>query len=342
MRTPLFLLWLVALAGCRIETASPRPAEGAPGEGEHPRGEVWVYTSMYRPVLEALEPALKAELPEVTVRWTQGGSEKIAQRLEAELAAGATQADLLVTSDPFLYRRYKDEGRWLPYASSHVLRVPRALVDLDAAYAACRVSTLVLVHRQGTPSPRRFDALTAPEWRGAVALGDPLTSGTSFTWSVFSYRAHGEGYFQKLRANGAQLAGGNAAVLQKVESGEARVGVLLLENALAARARGSPIEIVYPEDGAVTVPGYVAIFRSSRNRVAARAVYDFLLSPRGQQLIVEAGDMHAADPRWSGPRGEPGLDALLERAQPWTDEVLETGVRDGERIKAAFRRAFLQ
>ena len=45
---------------------------------------------------------------------------------------------------------------------------------------------------------------------------------------------HGREIFQKLRENKVRVAGGNAAVLQKVESGEVDVGVLLLESALVA------------------------------------------------------------------------------------------------------------
>src|SRR5207237_6915366 len=141
------------------------------------------YTSMYPQVVYAMTPVLKAKLPEVNIRWFQSGSEKVANRLEAELAAGGTQADLLVTSDPFLFERYKREGRWLRYASPNALRTPRELIDLDGAYTACRLSTMVLVHRRDvTDPPRSFAELAEPKWRSEVALGDPTTSGTAFTW----------------------------------------------------------------------------------------------------------------------------------------------------------------
>ncbi|QSQ12335.1 ABC transporter substrate-binding protein [Myxococcus landrumensis] len=333
-------LALAVLASCRIESAAPSSGTRAASEGA-PTGEVWVYTSMYQHVLDALEPLLKRELPGVTVRWYQAGSEKVASRLEAERAAGAIRADLLATSDPFLVERLARDGTFLPYASSHVLRVPRALLDLDARYAAIRVSTMVLVHREGSlPPPTSFAALVDGTWPGRVAIGDPLTSGTAFTWAVFCQAQHGEGYFAGLRKQGAIVAGGNAAVLQKVESGEADAGVLLLENALTARTRGSRIHVVWPTDGAVTIPGPVAILAKTPNPVAARAVVDVLLSPEGQRLIVEKGDMHAVDPRLTGPRGEPGVEVLLERTQPWTPELLQQGLARGGSLKESFTRAF--
>jgi iron(III) transport system substrate-binding protein len=332
---------LVLLASCRIESAAPSDATAPAAREGEPSGDVWVYTSMYRHVLDALEPLLKEKLPNVRVHWYQAGSEKVASRLEAERAAGAVRADVLATSDPFLYERLAREGAFVRYASPNVLRVPRSLLELDARYAAVRLSTMVLVSRKGaTAPPTAFTDLVGERWKGRAAVGDPLTSGTAFTWAVFMQAKHGDAFFEGLRARGAIVAGGNAAVLQKVESGEVDAGVLLLENALTAKARGSPIEIVWPEDGAVVIPGPVAIFQTTRNPVAARALVDLLLSPEGQRIIVEKGDMHAVDPRLEGPRGEPGLEALMSRSQPWTPALVEQGLTRGGAIKETFSKAF--
>ncbi len=333
------ILLVLVTSGCRIEMAAPS-GNGPPSCTDGPAGELWVYTSMYQHVIDELTPHLEAALPHVKVRWYQAGSEKVASRLEAELAAGITQADVLMTSDPFLYERFKRERRWLPYASPNGLRTPRELVDLDGAYTACRLSTMVLVHREDVAQPpESFEDLTSERFKGEIALGDPLSSGTAFTWAVFLERRYGPEYFQKLRDNGARVAGGNAAVLQKIESGEAKVGVMLLENALAARARGSRIAHRYPSEGAVLVPGYLAIFKSSRNVPAAKAFYDFVLSRQAQEVIVR-GDMHAVDPRLPGPRGERGLSELVGASQRWDESMLKRGVTDGARVKAAFSRAF--
>ena len=332
-----WLLVLTFFAGCRVETASPGAAPGATANAAR---EVWVYTSVYRHVIDALEPELKAAMPGVTIHWFQAGSEKVAAKLEAELAAGGTPCDVLVTSDPFLYERFKHEGRWLRYVSPNGLRTPARYVDVDGHYAAVRLSTMVLVHRAGLTPPASFAALTEPQWKGEVALGDPLTSGTAFTWAVSMEQALGATYFDQLRANEARVAGGNAAVLQKLEGGEAKVGVLLLENALAAKAKGSPIEIAWPSDGAVVVPGYAGIMASSQHPEAAKALIDALLSPKGQKIIAELGDMHAVDPRVPGPRGSISLDELVQRSAPWGESILAHGLKEGSRVKADFSKAF--
>ena len=50
---------LVLLASCRIESAVPAEASAAATQEGGPSGDVWVYTSMYQHVLDALEPLLK-------------------------------------------------------------------------------------------------------------------------------------------------------------------------------------------------------------------------------------------------------------------------------------------
>jgi len=337
-------VWLVvcaAAAGCRIETATPGAA-GALAAGDEPAGEVWVYTSMYRHVLDGLDPVLHEALPKVTVHWFQAGSEKVASRLEAELAAGGTPCDVLATSDPFLYQRFKHERRWLRYVSPNGVRTPRRLVDLDGEFAAMRVSTMVMITAKGTKAPASFAELTEPALRNEVAVGDPLTSGTALTWAVALEQTQGAGWFSELRANQARVAGGNAAVLQKIEGHESQVGVLLLENALTAKAKGSAIELSWPSDGAVIIPGYVGILASTRNAIASKAVVDVLLGQKSQALISQLGDMHAADPRLPGPRGTLALEALLERSQPFDEAFLERGLREGPRVKQAFNQAFAQ
>lgn len=334
---------LVLITGCRVELATPggSTAEAkTPAAG--PGGEVWIYTSIYRNVIDALEPTLKQQLPGITIHWFQAGSEKVTAKLEAELAAGGSPCDVLITSDPFLFQRFKKESRWLRYVSPNGVRTPLRFADPDGHFAAIRLSTMVLVHRAGTTAPASFASLTDPSLKGDVALGDPLTSGTAYTWAVSMERTLGESWFAALRANDARVAGGNAAVLQKLEGNEAKVGVLLLENALAAKRKGSPIEIAWPSDGAVVIPGYAGILASSQHAQAAKAVIDALLSPESQKIISSPGDMHAVDPRVAAPGGSVSLDELVQKSAPWDEAMLERGLTDGARVKAVFSKAFAQ
>lgn len=331
---------LLAAAGCRVEWG-PREGEedGAGAEGRE--AIVHVYTSMYKEVIEAIGPALEKRLAETSpgtkVEWFQSGSEKVAARLDAELAAGGSLADVLLTSDPSYYAKLQAKGLLVPYVSPAVLRQPREFVDRDGHWATARISTMVIglsaARAARGEAPRSFADLAAPA-AGRVTMPDPLSSGTTFTTVAQLSARLGWDYFERLKARGAVAAGGNSSVQQRLDTGEAEAGMLLLENVLAAKKRGSRVELVVPADGAVLIPGQIALLPHAKRSHASRAVYDAILSDEVQRLIVEVGLMHSPDPQLAAPAGAPSLDELLD-AQPKV-KVAETP----EAIKTAFDTIF--
>ena len=116
---------ILSLLACRIEVGNQAQTQG-PSEGPV---ELWVYTSMYQSVLDELDPMLAEELPGVQVKWFQSGSEKVAQRLEAEWAAGGSDACVLMTSDPFWYQALSERGALRPYVSPQALALDRQWVN---------------------------------------------------------------------------------------------------------------------------------------------------------------------------------------------------------------------
>lgn len=340
----LFLLSaLFALAACDfhvgpIERAGqPETTTGVTGDG--PKGEVWVYTSIYQSVIEQLDPLLEARHPGVKVKWYRAGSEKVATRLDTELRAGGTQADLVLTSDPFWYLKLKKEKRTRPYVTPDLLPIPRDFMDLDGHYATCRVSTMVIAyhpeHIEKTAVPRSFRALTDEVHKGKVTLGDPLSSGTHFTTTAFLSTRYGWEFYETLRAQGAVASGGNSSVLRRVEGGEYPVGIVLLENVLAAQKKGSPIEFLIPEDGAITIPGNIAIMSTTDNLAATQAVYDVIMSPEGQKAMV-AGNMHSANPRLGAPKGAPSFADVTQGGFRWTPEFTEKIQLNSPQVKSRF------
>lgn len=322
-RCAVFGLAGLALAGCRVELG-PREGDDGRGGGAHgaDASVVRVYSSIYKEVIEAMGPALERRLaetsPGTTIEWFQSGSEKVSARLDAELAAGGSPCDLLMTSDPAYYRRLHEEKRLVPYVSPAALKHPRTLVGPDGAWGTARVSTMVIgvspKMPADAPKPAAFADLGRPGLR--VTMGDPLSSGTFFTTiAVLSARdTAGWELFETLKKKGTIASGGNANVMQRLETGEADAGMVLLENLLVSRARGGTVETVIPRDGAVAVPGPIALLSRARRSHAARAVYDAMLSDEVQRVIVEKGFMHSPDPAIPPPAGAPALDVILEAA----------------------------
>ena len=342
-RVGVALLALVWLGACEFHVGPLQkgPAGGAAADGASsaPRGEVWAYTSIYQSVIEELDVLIAEELPEVQVRWYRAGSEKVATRLDTELRAGGTQADLVLTSDPFWYRRLEKEGRLATHVNVPMLAMPRDYLDTKGHWSTCRVSTMVIAYHPdligGEALPKRFGDLVREDLAGKVTLGDPLSSGTHFTTTAFLSRRYGWDFYKTLRAQKALASGGNSSVLRRIEGREYPVGVVLLESVLANQAKGSPVKYVVPEDGAVTIPGYAALLKTSDNPTAARAVYALLLSEAGQRMMVK-GYMHSALPGVPPPSGAPTFEEVSRGEFQWTPELIDAVQQEAPKIKTTF------
>lgn len=316
------------LLACRVEVGAPQTAPIVAGSA--PAGEVWIYTSMYPSVIAELEPALRAAYPDIEPKFFQAGSEKVAQRVQAEWDAGSSPACLLLTSDPFWYVELAESGRLQPHLPPNALHV--ANYDRDGLWIASRYGLMVLAaNTNNVPEPpKRIADLADPRFRGRVTMADPLASGTAFTALAFFDAPFIEG----LKANAMVASGGNSAVLARLETGEQDVGLVLLENLIVAKRKGSPVAAFFPEDGAILVPGPIAMTAGCPNPAAAAVVYDFLLSKPGQEAIVR-GDMYAALPEVAPPEGAPPLESVVIR--PWTAGFAETVVADKLALKGRWQ-----
>lgn len=282
--------WVLAVMGM---TATPAFA----------KSELWVYTSIYKEFIAPIEAAFEKANPDVDVQVFQAGSEKIQAKVEAELLAGKPQADLMLTSDPFWGADMKKRG----LAS-----------DIAENYYGLMV---IVVHKDLAKDkrPAAFADLTKPELKGLVQIGSPLESGTVFSSVAYLSRKYGWEYFEKLRKNGIASSGGNSTVIQKVESGEKKVGVVLLENVLAAQKRGSPLEIVYPSDGAIPLPSVQVVMKDAKNKASAEKFGAFLLSEDGQKLLRN-GFMYPVNAKVPAPEGAIALAEATKNSTKWTPE----------------------
>src|SRR5690606_10968849 len=103
----------------------------------------------------------------------------------------------------------------------------------------------------------------------------------------------GWNYFEKLKDNELASVKGNGAVLKSVANGEKPYGILVDFMALNAKAKGSPIEFLFPQEGVPAVTEPVAIMATAKNVEAAKKFVDFILSDVGQKLALKQGYLPA-------------------------------------------------
>jgi iron(III) transport system substrate-binding protein len=161
---------------------------------------------------------------------------------------------------------------------------------------AARVRVLI-VNTQLVPSDRRPQAiadLVDPRWRGRVGIAKPLfgTTGTHAAVLFANWgRPRAEAFFRQLREN-AQVLAGNKQVAVAVARGELAFGLTDTDDAILESDAGSPVEIVFPDQGedglgALFIPNTLALIKGSAHPQAARQLVDFLLSPAVEARLAQ-------------------------------------------------------
>ncbi len=310
---------------------------------------VVVYTSLNKELIAELDPIIRAHCPKVELQWFQESSEKVISKVNEELAADEPKADLVLTTDPFWYQELKEKGYLLPYNSPAAKGVPAQaptqFKDPDHHFAAVRVSTILIAYHpevfKPNELPERFRDLTKPQYKGKVSMQSPMESGVGFTTTAALSRVLGWDYFKELKKNGLVASGGNGAVVGRIETRERPIGILPLENVLRAQAQGLQIRPIYPLDGAIPVPGPIAILKTAKYPDAARKVYDAFFSPQAQNVITRSG-VYSPIPQIVSPEGARIWGDLLRQLMPWDSNILAETHRRHDEILARFSETVLK
>jgi ABC-type glycerol-3-phosphate transport system substrate-binding protein len=89
-----------------------------------------------------------------------------------------------------------------------------------------------------------------------------------------------------MSGNFRQITERSFGVPEAVNSGQVGVGIVIDFFAFSSQASGFPVKFVYPTVTTI-VPANVAIVANAPNKAGAEAFVDFLLSPTGQEVLLE-------------------------------------------------------
>lgn len=294
----------LAAAAAALVAAHPALAQTADVSGR-----LVIYTSQPNEDAQRTVDAFTAEYPNVEVEWIRDGTTQVMARLEAEYAAGAPQADVLLIADMVTMEGLEAQGRLLAYPGADVSAYDAALMDPEHHYFSTKLITTGIIYNTNAPFvPESWADLLRPEAAGQIAMPSPLTSGaaTIHMVSLTSNPDLGWEYYEGLAAQGTNPQGGNGGVYRAVAGGEQMYGMVVDYMPLREIPNGAPVGFVFPTEGVSSVTEPVAILSNAQNVPAAQAFVDFLLSEQGQQLASDMGYLPAL-PGVTPPAGFPAL-----------------------------------
>ena len=250
-----------------------------------------LYTSQPNADAQKTVDAFKAKNPGIDVEWVRDGTTKLMARLRAEIEAGQAQPDVLLIADTVNLESMAREDLLASYKSPEAANYASTLYSKDGYYYSTKLITTGIVYNtRATKKPTSWTDLVDPSLNGQIAMPSPLYSGAALIHlATLTNSDLGWAYYEDLANNKARAKGGNGGTFKAVTSGEKPYGMVVDFLAIRNKAKGSPVEFVFPKEGVSYVTEPVAIMKSAKNMDNAKKFVDFLLSQSGQDLVLDMG-----------------------------------------------------
>ncbi|MEM2466690.1 MAG: extracellular solute-binding protein [Candidatus Bathyarchaeia archaeon] len=265
-------------------------------------GKLTIYGVMDTPdFISKVVPAFEAQYP-----WASGMIEyvgfspsELTSRCMAEYQAGNVQADVL----------FNTLGSFMPallggVAENWICPMISLMNYTEGTYAADGLwgpgyqLPIVIIYNSemvedlGYDPPDSWDDLADPKWRGLIALDDP--KGLNVGGSLFAhlYPIMGETAWMQLMegiaANEPHLVPSCGEAFTLVASGQCAIGTGLINDYLAGKAQGVPVEIAWIEP-VTSLPIVTALAKNAPHPNFAKLFYTWWISAAGQYAIANTG-----------------------------------------------------
>lgn len=313
-----FLLILTTLAGAGIPDTAVAAAKSAGSPA--PAGKITLYTSVPQDIVDRLQTDYKAKFPTVTLAVFRAGSSEVEAKMAAERQAGGIQADLIWVAEPSTYEDFKTQGILLKFTPAESAALPAEMKDREGYYYAGRlINMIVAFNTMANPKPLNWKDLLKPAYKGKIGFPTPISSGAAeaAVRTLADTQGFGWEFFKQFKGNGGKQIKNNSVVLEMISTGELLAGVLLDFMIRDAKAKGSPVDYIWPAEGAISIPSPIAVSKDTKNPEAAKAFIDYLLSKEGQSSMVKLGNFIPVRPDVPGPAGAPALGKISRLATDW-------------------------
>ncbi|MDB5508496.1 MAG: bacterial extracellular solute-binding family protein [Hyphomicrobiales bacterium] len=263
-----------------------------------PSGKVSVVTSFAKDVTDPFKRAFEKAVPGVTLD-VQNRNTNAAVKLIEETRSN-NQIDLMWASAPDAFEVLKGKTLLMKY-SPQATGIPDKvgsfpINDKDGFYFGFAASGYGIMWNERyarankLPDPKEWQDLAKPVFFDHVAIAAPSRSGT--THLTVETILQGEGWdkgwrtLKEMSGNFRQVMDRSFGVPEGVNSGQVGVGIVIDFFAFSAQAANFPVKFVYPSVTTV-VPANIGIVANAPNAAGAKAFVDFVLSPAGQEVLLE-------------------------------------------------------
>ena len=302
------LLW--AAASMALATAASAWAQ---------KTELLVYTALETDQLKAYTESFQKTNPNIDLKFVRDSTGVITAKLLAEKAN--PQADVVLGVSASSLEIFKAEGMLVPYTPAGFDQLnptysdparPPSWIGMDV-YSAVICYNTVEGQKKNIPAPKSWADLTKPVYKGQVVMPNPASSGTGFLdvsgWLQTMGEQNAWKYMDALHENIAQYTHSGSKPCRQAGAGEFVVGVSFDFRGNDVKAKGAPVELIFPTEGLGWDIEASGIIKNTKHMDAAKRLIDWTATREANEafaknfVIVSRKDVKA---------GLPNLPADLE------------------------------
>jgi iron(III) transport system substrate-binding protein len=277
-------------------------------------GSVTWWTAHYeQSAAEQMATAFKAKYPGIEVNLLRQTANTLQTRLGQELKAGSTDCDVFCSTDEAHYPPLITGKYLAQYTPPDLDLLPAQFQNLnpDHYYHLGAIGFVVINYRTDKISapPKSWTEFANSSWKGKTTTGHPGFSGYVGQWVTAMLRTYGDSWLNDFKNTSPKINRSVNDTVTDIKSGERQLGAGPDNYSLASKANGVPIDIQFPTDGAVIVPGPVGILQGSKRPNAARLFTNFMFSKEYSQALVKTFN-YPLRADVAPPTGVPKLDQI--------------------------------
>lgn len=233
---------------------------------------------------------------QIDVVQMSGG--EILARIAAE--ASNPQWDVLIYNGSYTFHGLDQQGLLMrnvqPDNLDNLNKIGRTyLPENQSWFPIGMAASCVMLYRTDlveTP-PTTYADLADPRFNGQFGMADPAVAAPAYPCVAEFFNSLGqedaEALFTSFFDNGMRVFRTNGPVGQALTSGEISLAMITSQVAYSLKAAGeTPVEIVWPEEGAPGVVRGVGIQAGTARPEAAKAFVQWLLEPETQTYLAES------------------------------------------------------
>jgi iron(III) transport system substrate-binding protein len=240
---------------------------------------------------ESMMAAFKTKYPGIEVNLLRQTANTINTRLLADLKAGNAECDVFCSTDEGHYPPLIAKGYLAQYTPPDLSLLPKQFQNLnpDHYYHLGAIGFVVINYRTDKVSapPKTWTDFASSAWKDKTTTGDPGFSGYVGQWVTAMLRTYGDTWLTNFKNTNPKINKSVNDTVTDIKTTERQVGAGPDNFSLASKDKGVPIDIVFPTDGAVIVPGPVGIMQGSKRPNAARLFTNFMYSKEYSQALVK-------------------------------------------------------